>query len=205
MENNLEKMLKGKLYNPTDIEIQKKAKKSHRLCQEYNALNDTDPRRKEILKELLPHASESIYLQGDIYFDYGEFTYIGENFYANQTLRVLDTCPIHIGNNVYFGMNVTLATPIHPLLGSERKYYKHEDGAIYDDEYAKPIYIGDDCWFACNVTICPGVTIGNNVVIGAGSVVTRDIPDNSLAFGVPCKVVRKLTKEDSIKYKKELY
>lgn len=203
--SEIEKMLQGKIYNPSDEEIISIAKKAHKLCHDYNALYDTNPKRKEILKVLLPHASSRIYLQGDIYFDYGEFVTIGDYFYANYGLRVLDTCPIKIGNNVYFGTNVTLATPLHPLLGEERTYYQHDDGKTYDDEYGKPIIIGNDCWFGCNVTVCPGVTIGDNVVIGAGSVVTRDIPSNSLAFGNPCRVQREITKEDSIFLKKELF
>lgn len=201
---DLEKMLAGKLYNPSDKEIIAICKRAHHLCLDYNALYDTDPKRKEILIELLPNASNKIYLQGDIYFDYGRFTYIGENFYANYGLRVLDTCPIHIGNNVYFGTGVTLVTPLHPLLGEERRFYQHEDGLFYDDEYGKPITIGNDCWFGSNVTVLPGVTVGDNVVIGAGSVVTRDIPSNSLAFGNPCRVKRTITKEDSVFLKKEL-
>lgn len=202
--SELDKMLAGKLYYGGDKEIQAIARRAHHLCLEYNALDDLDPKRQEILKELLPNAKGNMYLQGDIYFDYGRFVYIGDMFYANYGLRVLDTCPIHIGDNVYFGTNVTLATPLHPLLGEERRYYKHENGKVYDDEYGKPIVIGNDCWFGCNVTVCPGVTIGDNVVIGAGSVVTRDIPSNSLAFGNPCKVNRKITKEDSIFLKKDI-
>ena len=201
---NLEKMLNGKIYDGSDKEIQAIAKKAHHLCHLYNSLEDTDPKRKEILKELLPNAKGNIYLQGDIYFDYGAFTHIGNNFYANYGLRVLDTCPIYIGDNVYLGTSVSLLTPLHPLLAEERKYHTHEDGSLYDDEYGKPIHIGNDCWLASNVIVLPGVTIGDGVVIGAGSVVTHDIPSHSLAYGNPCKVIRSITKEDSIFLKKEL-
>ena len=204
--DNIEKMLAGKIYNPSDPRLHEIAKRSHRLCQEYNALADTDPRRKEILKELLPHASSSIYLQGGIYFDYGEFVYIGEHFYANQNFTVLDTCPIHIGDNCFFGSNITLATPLHPLLAKERNaYFDEKINKFHDDEYGKPINIGNNVWFGCNVVVCPGVTIGDNCVIGAGSVVTRDIPPNSLAFGVPAKVNREITEADSIYLKKDLF
>lgn len=202
--NELEKMLAGKIYHTTD-EHRKIARNAHRLCQEYNLLLDNDPKRKEILKELLPHADESIYLQGNIYFDYGVFTYIGKHFYANYGLTVLDTCPIYIGDNVYFGPNVTLATPLHPMVAIERRAYKNEQGKLQVDEYGKPIHIGNDCWIASNVIICPGVTIGDNVVIGAGSVVTKDIPSNHFACGNPCKIKREITAKDSIKNRKELY
>ena len=204
--NNTEKMLAGKIYDPSDPALQAIARKAHRLCQEYNALADTDPKRKEILEELLPHKKGKIYLQGGIYFDYGVFTSIGENFYANQNFTVLDTCPVRIGDNCFFGCNITLATPLHPLLAKERNaYFDEKVGRVHDDEYGKPITIGNNVWMGCNVVVCPGVRIGDNCVIGAGSVVTRDIPSNHLAFGVPAKPIREITEEDSISLKKELF
>lgn len=98
-----------------------------------------------------------------------------------------------------------LATPVHPFRYQERNIKYKEDGTAYDDEYAKPITIGSNCWLASNVVVIGGVTIGEGCVIGAGSVVTRDIPANSLAAGNPCRVIREITKKDSIKYKKELF
>ena len=94
------------------------------------------------------------------------------------------------------GPNVTLATPMHPLLPEERNIQKREDGSIYNLEYAKPITIKDNCWLASNVVVCGGVTIGEGCVIGAGSVVTKDIPPYSLAAGNPCRVIRQITEKD---------
>ena len=116
-------------------------------------------------------------------------------------------CPIDavvIGDDVFIGPNVTLAPPVHPLLNEERRSRYKEDGTKYDLEYAKPITIEDGCWLASGVTVCGGVTIGENSVIGAGSVVTKDIPANVFAAGNPCRVIREITPEDSVYKKKEL-
>ena len=99
---------------------------------------------------------------------------------------------------------MTIATPVHPLLSCDRNMRRAEDGHYYDLEYAKPITIGDNVWLASGVTVCGGVTIGNDAVIGAGSVVTRNIPSNSLAAGVPCKVIRQISESDSLRYKPEI-
>lgn len=144
-------------------------------------------------------------MQGPIQFDYGVNTVFGTNCFVNFNFVVLDCCPVVIGNDVFFGPNCTLASPIHPLLIEERKIKLKEDGTAYDIEYAAPIVIEDGCWLASNVTVCGGVTIGKDAVIGAGSVVTRDIPAGTFAAGNPCKVIRKITEEDSITLKKELY
>lgn len=111
---------------------------------------------------------------------------------------ILDCAPVTIGDDVFFGPNCSVVTPVHPLLNEERKQKTKPDGTLYTAEYAKPIKIGSGCWLASNVTVCGGVTIGENCVIAAGSVVTRDIPPNSLAAGVPCKVIRQLSEKDSI-------
>ena len=142
---------------------------------------------------------------GPIQFDYGCFTSIGTNSYANFNFTCVDCCPVTIGENVFLGPNVSLLTPIHPLRWQERNQYVKQDGTPTDKEYAKPITIGNNCWIAGNVTICGGVTIGAGCVIGAGSVVTRDIPPNSLAVGVPCHVVREITEADSLENHPELF
>ena len=163
-------MLAGKLYDPADPELAGIRAKAHKLSQDYNATYDTDEeKRQRIIDELLPHHADGCYLQGPIYFDYGTFTKTGKNFYANFNLTVLDSCPVTIGDNVYFGPNCTLATPVHPLVADERRMFPDAESKMHDREYARPITIGNDCWIASNVVICGGVTIGDRVVIGAGS------------------------------------
>ena len=192
-----EKMFAGKLYDPSDEELATLRTKAHNLSQDYNKTYETEEdRRKEILDELIPNRKEGVYLQGPIQFDYGAFTTIGENTYANFNFTVLDCAPVTIGDNVFFGPNVSILTPVHPIRYEERNQYRKEDGQMTDREYAKPITIGSNCWIAGNVTICGGVTIGEGSVIGAGSVVTRDIPSGVVAAGVPCRVIRDITDED---------
>ena len=194
-----ESMLSGKLYDPNDPELLKLRVKAHRLSAEYNALLETDEeKRQEILEELIGDLGKGTYLQGPIQFDYGCFTSIGERTYANFNLTILDICPVKIGNDVFIGPNVSILTPMHPLRWQERNTYYREDGVLTDQEYGKPITIGNNIWIAGNVTICGGVTIGDGSVIGAGSVVTRDIPPDSLAAGNPCRVIRKITEADRI-------
>lgn len=201
-----EKMLAGKIYDPTDEELVSLRVKAHKLSQQYNnTFEDEAADRKKILDELLTCRGKGVYLQGPVYFDYGIFTTMGENCYANFNFTVLDTCPVSIGDNVFFGPNCTIATPVHPFRWQERNIKYKEDGTAYDDEYGKPVKIGSNCWIASNVVIAGGVNIGEGSVIGAGSVVTRDIPANSLAVGNPCRVIRSITEEDSVKYRKELF
>lgn len=193
-----EKMLSGKLYDSSSKDLLELRIKAHDICRKYNLLSETDENRQKLLKELIPNAEDGVYLQGPIQFDYGCFTKIGENSYANFNFTCLDCAPVTIGKNVFFGPNVSLLTPLHPLRFQERNQFVKSDGSLGDQEYAKSIEIGDNCWIAGNVTICGGVKIGNGCVIGAGSVVTRDIPDNSIAVGIPCKVLRQITEQDSI-------
>ena len=196
-----EKMLKGMIYDPTNKELMILRRNCHDLCREYNSLDDSDPRRREILTEF--GFDESVYLQGPIYFDYGCFTYIGKNSYANFNFTVLDTCRVIIGHDVFIGTGVSLVTPLHPMHYEDRNvYFDNEKGRYTDDEYGAPITIGDNCWICSNVTVVGGVTIGSGCVIGAGSVVTRDIPDNSFAAGNPCRVIRQINEQDRENYKK---
>ena len=200
-----EKMIAGKIYDPSDEELNKMRVNAHKLSQQYSSLFEDDDEREEIMSRLLPNHGSGLFLQGPIYFDYGAFTSFGKNCYANFNFTVLDTCPVTIGDNVFFGPNCTIATPVHPFIASERNIKFKDDGTAYDDEYGKPITIGSNCWFASNVTVLAGVTIGEDCVIGAGSVVSRDIPANSLAVGNPCRVIRQITPDDSIKLKPELF
>lgn len=200
-----EKMIAGKIYDPSDKELAVMRYKAHKLSQQYNNLYEDNALRESIIDELIPLHGEGLFLQGPIYFDYGVFTSFGSNCYANFNFTVLDTCPVTIGDNVFFGPNCTIATPVHPFRWQERNIKFKQDGTPFDDEYAKPITVHSNCWIASNVVIIGGVTIGEGCVIGAGSVVTRDIPPNSLAAGNPCRVIRRIDEKDSIKNKPELF
>ncbi len=192
-----EKMLAGMLYDPSDPELGALLVKARKLARRYNQIDEDEPEAREaVLRELLPNSPNLPGLQAPVWFDYGCNTTFGAFCGANFNFTCLDVCPVHIGNNVLIGPNVTLATPMHPLLPEERNVRRRPDGSYYNLEYAKPITIGDDCWLAANVVVCGGVTIGEGCVIGAGSVVTRDIPPHSLAAGNPCRVLRPLTDAD---------
>lgn len=204
--SEFEKMSAGKIYDTSAKELNDRRILAHSLCNQYNLTPETDEeKREEILKELIPDHSDGAFFQGPIMVDYGLNIKVGKNFYCNFNLTVLDTCPVIIGDDVLIGPNVSLVTPVHPLLPSERNLRHKPDGTPYDYEYGKPITIGNNCWIASSVTVNGGVHIGNGCVIGAGSVVTRDIPDNVIAVGNPCRVLRKITEEDSIELKKELF
>ena len=192
-----EKMLSGQLYDPSDEELSALRIKARKLARRYNSTDEDNWKTlNEILKELVPNRGEGTFFQAPVYFDYGCFTTFGKNCGANFNFTVLDCAPIKIGDNVLFGPNCTLAAPMHPLCPKERNVRTRENGELYNLEYAKPITIGSDCWLASNVTVCGGGTIGEGCVIGAGSVVTRDIPPYSLAAGNPCRVIRQITEED---------
>ena len=205
MMQEKEKMLVGLIYDPADQELTELRQKAHRLSKEYNDRLETDEERVRLLNELIPNKGVNVYLQGPVQFDYGCFTTIGDNSYANFNFTCLDCCPVKIGSNVFMGPNVSLLTPVHPLRYQDRNIYERKDGVNTDKEYAKPITIGDNCWIAGNVTVCGGVTIGNGSVIGAGSVVTHNIPDGVFAAGVPCKVIREITEADSLENHPELF
>ena len=196
-----EKMLLGyTMYDPFTENMAEERTKAHRLCQEYNATFDTETEKREaILDELLPNRGEGVYLQGPIYFDFGVNTTIGKGSYANFHFTVLDEGKVTIGENVFIGPNVSLLTAIHPLRYQERNaFFNEKTGNVTNLEYTAPITIEDNCWIAANVTIVGGVKIGFGSVIGAGSVVTKDIPPHSLAAGNPCRVLRQITEEDSV-------
>ena len=194
-----EKMLAGELYDPSDEELTALRIKARKLARRYNQTDEDEPeKQRELLLALLPNTAEVPALQAPIYFDYGCNTTFGKYSNANFNFACLDVCPVTIGENVFIGPNVTLATPMHPLLPKERGVREREDAAPYNLEYAQPIVIEKDCWLASNVVVCGGVTIGEGSVIGAGSIVTRDIPPHSLAVGNPCKVLRQITEKDSM-------
>lgn len=200
-----EKMLCGKIYDPTDSELVALRQRAHRLSKQYNQRLETDDSREEILAGLINAVGENVYFQGPIQFDYGCFTTIGANFYANFNFTCLDCCPVTIGENVFVGPNVSLLTPVHPFRYQDRNVFPKADGELTDREYARPIRIERNCWLAGNVTVCGGVTIGEGSVIGAGSVVTRDIPPNVIAAGVPCRVIREINEKDDLMRHPELF
>ncbi|SMS13476.1 sugar O-acetyltransferase [Levilactobacillus zymae] len=198
------KMLAGQLYDPTDPELDRQQRAAHVLNQAYNQSAEQPASvRAALIDELVPHHGVDPYFQGPIFFDYGRYTTIGDDFYGNTNFTVLDSCPVTIGNNVMCGHNVTLVTPMHPLRYQDRNLRTRPDGSKYDLEYAKPITIGNNCWLASNVTVIGGVTIGDGCVIGAGSVVIHDIPANSLAVGNPCRVLRPITADDALDMSRE--
>lgn len=192
-----ERALRGMLFTPHDEALREMKKRGHRLSAQFNALGEEDAEeRNAILKELLGELGESTQILGPVRFHYGKHTKIGSHCFINFTVQ--DDANVTIGDHCSFGPNVTIVTPGHPLIGEERRGIVCKDGVTRCICYAKPVTIGDDCWFGANVTVCPGVTIGSGCVIGAGSVVTKDIPPDSLAAGVPARVIRKITEADRI-------
>lgn len=180
-------------------------KRTHMLSQKYNTLTEYQPEaRREILRQILGELKEGTSFQGPITFHYGVHTKIGHHCFFNFNFTCQDDCEVTIGDNCDFGPNVTIVTPIHPMIASERKALRCPDGSEKRLCYAKPVHIGNRCWICANVTILPGVTIGDGCVIGAGSVVTRSIPANSFAAGNPCRVIRTITEADSMANKPEI-
>lgn len=177
-------MIAGELYDPLDQQLSRDRLETRLLLK---ALNDTREDQSEdrirIIKQLLPHAGEGLWLQPPFYCDYGYNLYIGEKVFFNFNCVVLDVAPVTIGSRTLLGPNVQVYTATHPM------DYKVRASGL---EFAKPITIGEDVWIGGSVVICPGVSIGDRSVIGAGSVVTKDIPADVFAAGNPCKVIRTL-------------
>ncbi|MEG2192723.1 MAG: sugar O-acetyltransferase [Oscillospiraceae bacterium] len=191
-----EKIFAGKMFDPRKKELKDIKHKAHTLCQKYNSMDEYDPERLPLIREFIGSIGKTYYFQGPIQINYGSHTFIGENFFANFNTVIMDDARVYIGDNVCFGPNVSLMATNHPLIASERMGID-EQGNTTMAEYAQDIHIGDNAWLACNVVVLGGVRIGKNVVIGAGSVVTKDIPDDYLAYGNPCKPIRLITQADS--------
>lgn len=179
-----EKMLAGELYRLSDgPELLEELARAKEMCYAYNQLLPSKKEeRKQILKELLGKVGEHYLIEQPFHCDYGSYITIGENFYANYNLTILDVNSVTFGDNVLIGPNCSFFAAGHPLEPELRKA---------GWEFGKPIQVGNNVWFGGNVTVLPGVTIGENAVIGAGSVVTKDIPANCVAVGNPCRVMRK--------------
>lgn len=196
---------KGELFFPNEEKRVEIKKRTHMLNQKFNALTEyQSEERREILREILGELNENVVFLGPITFHYGINTKIGKNSFFNFNFTCQDDAEVVIGENCDFGPNVTITTPIHPMLADERRKLMCPDGAARRLCYARPVHIGSGCWICANVTILPGVTVGDGCVIGAGSVVTRDIPAHSFAAGNPCRVIRALTEADSMKNKPEI-
>jgi len=203
--NAEERELAGLLFCPGDPALVAIKRKAHKLNQDYNRLyEDETEAREAILAELLGGIGEKTFLQGPITFHYGKHTTIGHHCFINFNFTVQDDGLVTIGDHCDFGPNITIVTPVHPMLRDERLLMRCEDGVDRRLCYAKPVTIGSYCWIGANVVICPGVTIGDNCVIGAGSVVTKDIPADSFAAGNPCRVIREITQADSMAHKPEV-
>jgi maltose O-acetyltransferase len=178
-----EKMIAGELYDPLDPELVAARNRARDLCQALNATREIDEaERRGILVNLFGAGGDAVWMQPPFFCDYGSNITLGTRVFFNFNCVVLDVCPVTIGDFTLFGPAVQIYTPMHPLDAMERR----------GKEFGKPVTIGSDVWVGGAAVICPGVTIGSRSIIGAGSVVTRDIPDGVFAAGNPCRVVRTL-------------
>lgn len=200
-----ERIFQGIVFCPGDPELVALKLRTHNLNVDYNnTYEDEYEKRAAILGEILGEMGERTRIQGPIAFHYGKHTKIGRNFFGNFNLTIQDDGEVTIGDRCNFGPNVTIVTPIHPMVPEERNALLGPDGKPKRLCYAKPVHIGSDVWLGANVVVCPGVTIGDGCVIGAGAVVTRDIPPRTFAAGNPCRVIREITEQDSMAHKPEI-
>jgi len=184
MRTEKAKMLAGELYDPFDPELVQARNRARDLCQELNATREKDEEpRRSILKQLFGRGGESVWMQPPFFCDYGSNIFLGERVYFNFNCIILDVSVVKIGDFTLFGPAVQIYTATHPMNAELRR----------KQEFGKPIEIGSDVWVGGGAIICPGVKIGSKTVIGAGSVVTRDIPDGVFAAGNPCRVIREIT------------
>lgn len=184
----VEKMKSGAVYYPTDPTLEAKQRECLEILYDYNMTRPSEiEKREKILRKFLGEMGEGCYLEPPFHANWGMNTHMGDYVYANFNLTLVDDTDIFIGNNVMFAPNVTVATaghPIHPELRSQAA------------QFNIPVRIGNNVWIGANSVILPGVTIGDNTVIGAGSVVTKDIPSNVVAVGNPCCIMRPIGQRD---------
>lgn len=184
MDTEKEKMLAGELYRGFDEVLVNERLAARRLCRRFNGLPEEQlDERRAVLMDLLGTSHPDIYIESSFKCDYGYNIHLGENFYANFDLTILDVCKVTIGRNCMIAPRVSIFTAGHPL---------DADIRVSGLEFGKPITIGDNVWIGGNAVINPGVCLGNNVVVASGAVVTRDFPDNVVIAGVPAKVIRNL-------------
>ena len=183
MASQKERMLAGELYRAEDPELQADLIRAEKLAHRFNGMDPDDPARQETLAELLGGLGEDTWIRSPLRVDYGSRITIGPRSFVNCGAVMLDVAPIRIGADVQIGPNVQLLTPTHPI-----------DPGLRRDKWeaARPITIGDNVWLGGGVIVCPGVSIGENTVVGAGAVVTRDLPPNVVAAGNPARVIREI-------------
>lgn len=183
MQTERQKMVAGEPYNPMDPELLEARQRARDLCQALNATREVQQEeRRRILGQLLAAGGDTALVQPPFFCDYGWNIELGEQVFFNFNCVVLDVCPVRIGSHVFFGPAVQIYTPLHPLNAELRRR----------EEYGQAVEIGSDVWVGGGAIILPGVRVGSRTVIGAGSVVTRDIPDGVLAVGNPCRVIREI-------------
>jgi len=183
MKSELEKMLAGEMYEAQDPELVRRREQARDWCWALNATKESQAvERRRVLEQLLGSGGGSVGIQPPFFCDYGSNIHVGERVYFNFNCVVLDVCEVRIGAFTMFGPAVQIYTATHPLDAAARR----------GREFGRPVQIGSDCWIGGAAVILPGVTIGSKTVIGAGSVVTRDVPSGVLAAGNPCRVLREL-------------
>ena len=181
MRTERQKMLAGELYDPFDPELVAAREHARSLCYTLNATREPEQsERRQIIEALFGTGGDTVRMQPPFYCDYGSNIHLGNRVYFNFNCTVLDVCEVHIGDYTLFGPGVQILTPLHPFNAALRR----------TQEYGKPIQIGADVWVGGGALILAGVRIGSRTIIGAGSVVTRDIPEGVLAVGNPCRVIR---------------
>jgi maltose O-acetyltransferase len=184
MKNERQKMLAGELYDPLDPELVGARERARNLCQTLNATREAEqPERRRLLCELFAVGGDTVWMQPPFFCDYGSNIELGERVFFNFNCIVLDVCPVRIGSFSLFGPAVQIYTPMHPFNAELRRR----------EEFGKAVEIGSDVWVGGGAIILPGVRIGSRAVIGAGSVVTRDVPEGVFAAGNPCRVIREIT------------
>lgn len=184
MKSEIEKLTRSQWYSFKDTAVVARKARAASLCQEFNAISATEPAKQTAkIRTILGSAGKNISVQSRFNCDNGQNIHVGDDFLSNYNLTILDVAPVHIGNNVMIGPNVDIYTVNHPLTATGRRKWLAK---------GSPVKIGNDVWIGGKVSIMPGVTIGNNVVVAAGAVVTKDVPDNTLVGGVPAKVIKPL-------------
>lgn len=183
-KTEMQKLLDGEWYRLTDPEIAGRKTSSATLCQDFNAIPENEPEKQTAkAREIFGSAGKNLTVHSRLTVDYGKNIHVGDNFLSNYNLTILDIAPVNMGNNVWIGPDTDIYTVNHPLTAKGRKQRLG---------IGKPVNIGNDVWIGGHCTICTGVTIGNGVVVAAGAVVTKDIPDNVLVGGVPAKVIKNI-------------